>query len=207
MHIWNTLRNKLRVIFFLSACYWLSCPPLSAMPVAAMEPVWEEEMTFRRDSTDNIKVKRLPNPKKALLYSLILPGAGQVYNGRWWKVPFVYGALGATVGVYLYNEKNYKSLQTAYQLKLKNEPHEFSNTVLDDASRLRVYRDGYNKDRQSWLIYSIGVYGLQAIEALVDAHLRDFNVDEDLSLRLKPALGMPGPGGMAPGISLTLTIR
>lgn len=164
-------------------------------------------MSLGRDSTDTIKVKRLPNPKKALLYSLILPGAGQFYNGRWWKAPFVYGALGATVGVYLFNEENYKELQKAYQLKLQNEPHEFSGTVLDDANRLRVLRDRYNKDRQSWLIYSIGVYGLQAIEALVDAHLRDFDVNEDLSMRLKPSLGMPGPGGMTPGVSLTLTIR
>jgi hypothetical protein len=207
------LRNKLRILFLLSACCWLGGPSLSATPAETTESLWEEEMSLGLDSTDTPKVKRLPDPKKSLLYSLILPGAGQVYNGRWWKVPFVYGALGATVGVYLYNQENYKNFQLAYSARLAGDPvpsglpPEFSNPVLQELRTLRVYRDRYNKDRQSWLIYSIGVYGLQAIEALVDAHLRDFDVNEDLSLRLKPSLGMPGPGGMTPGVSLTLTIR
>lgn len=182
------------------------------MSAEVIEPV-VEEVAFRRDSTDTIKIKRLPNPRKSLVYSLILPGTGQVYNGRWWKVPFVYGALGATVGVYLFNQENYKNFQLAYSARLQGDPlpdglpPEFSSPVLQDPRTLRIYRDRYNKDRQSWLIYSIGVYGLQAVEALVDAHLRDFDVKEDLSLRLKPTLGVPGPGGMAPGISLTLTLR
>jgi hypothetical protein len=178
---------------------------------AATETVFFSEMEWMEgaatDTTEMPKLRRHPVPKKAGLYSLILPGAGQVYNGSWWKVPFVYGALGGAIAVAVNNQQNYETFRDAYTLKLKNEPHEFSDTVLDDARRLRVYRDRFNKNRQTWYLLTGVAYGLQAVEALVDAHLQDFDVDEDLSLRLKPSLGMPGPGGMAPGIGIVLRLN
>lgn len=159
------------------------------------------------DTAITPKLRRQPIPKKAAYLSLALPGAGQVYNGRWWKVPFVYGALGGAVAVAVNNQQNYETFRDAYTLKLRNERHEFSDTVLDDANRLRVYRDQFNKNRQTWYLLSGIAYGLQAVEALVDAHLQNFDVDEDLSLRLRPSLGMPGPGGMMPGIGIVLRLQ
>ncbi len=171
---------------------------------------FDEDNTERfapRDTSKTPRLKPPPVPKKALRYSLILPGAGQIYNGRWWKTPFVYGAIGGALSVAIFNQRNFTEFQNAYVLKLRNEPHRFSNTILDDARRLRIWRDRYDKNRQTWYILTVAAYGLQAVEALVDAHLQNFDVNEDLSLRLRPTLGVSAPGGMAPGIALTLQIK
>ena len=158
-----------------------------------------------QDTTKIAREKPYRDPKKAMLYSLILPGAGQIYNGRWWKTPFVYGAIGGTIAVAVNNQQNYQTFQEAYVLKLQNQPHQFSGTVLDDVRRLRVFRDRYDKGRQSWYIYTVAVYGLQAVEALVDAHLQDFDVSEDLSIKLKPCLSLPPLGPAMPGFALSIT--
>ncbi len=160
------------------------------------------------DTTKPAKLRTPPVPKKALVYSLILPGAGQVYNGHWWKVPFVYGALGGALAVAIDSQTNYNLFQDAYEAKLQGRPlPDGIPPVLDDARRLRVLRDRYDRRRQSWYIYSVAAYGLQAVEALVDAHLQNFDVSEDLSLRLQPSMGLPGPGGMSPGIGLALRLK
>jgi hypothetical protein len=149
--------------------------------------------------------KRFKDPKKAMVYSLILPGAGQFYNGRWWKTPLVYGAIGGTLAVAINNQQNYRIFQEAYLLKLQQQTHRFSGTVLDDSRRLRVFRDRFDKGRQSWYIFSVAVYGLQAVEALVDAHLQDFDVSEDLSIQLKPTLSLPALGPPMPGFGIFIT--
>jgi hypothetical protein len=140
-----------------------------------------------------------------MVYSLILPGAGQFYNGRWWKTPLVYGAIGGTLAVAINNQQNYRIFQEAYVLKLQQQTHRFSGTVLDDSRRLRVFRDRFDKGRQSWYIFSVAVYGLQAVEALVDAHLQDFDVSEDLSIQLKPTLSLPTLGPPMPGFGIFIT--
>ncbi len=157
-----------------------------------------------KDTTSSPKLRPLPVPKKAWLYSLILPGAGQIYNGHWWKTPFVYGALGYMVNRIAFNQNQYKTFNDAYVLALRNEPNEFPGVAV---STLRVFRDRFDKRRQLSYIGLVAAYGLQSIEALVDAHLQNFDVDEDLSIRVKPSLGIPGPGGMAPGISFTLRLH
>jgi hypothetical protein len=132
--------------------------------------------------------KDYPNPKKAALMSLVIPGAGQVYNGRWWKIPFVYGALGGMVYLIRTNSQLYDRLSTAYQLKLQGKEHEFSGTSIDNARTLRSLRDEYDKNKQLSYIGLVFVYMLNGLEAFVDAHLQSFDISEDLSLQLKPEL-------------------
>lgn len=132
------------------------------------------------------KVRREINPKRSIYYSLALPGLGQVYNGRWWKVPFVYGAIGGVVFAIDYNTRQYKRLNTALNLKRNNEEHEFTGTSIDNVRSLQSIRDGFDKNRQLSYIGLVAVYALQAVEAFVDGHLQNFDISDDLSLKIKP---------------------
>lgn len=139
--------------------------------------------------------KDYPKPKTAAYLSLALPGAGQMYNKRWWKVPLVYGAIGGMVYYIDYNQGWYKRFRTAYQQKLNDETTEFAGLAIDNTRSLRLLRDRYDKNTQLAYIGLVVVYALQSVEAFVDAHLKTFNVDEDLSLQLKPSLQMDALSG------------
>lgn len=133
--------------------------------------------------------KDYPDPKKAGLLSIVVPGAGQVYNKSWWKLPLVYGALGGMGYAIYWNTKNYRRFQDAYQAELKGEEHEFSDTQLN-ATSLKNIRDGYDKNRQLSYIGFVVVYLLNGVEAFVDAHLKNFDISDDLSLRVQPEIGI-----------------
>jgi len=134
------------------------------------------------------KKQRVVIPKRSLKLSLIFPGAGQIYNGRWWKAPLVYGALGGVIYAIDYNTGQYQRLRDALVLKRANETHEFSGTSIDNINSLQSLRDGFDKNRQLSYIGLVVVYALQAIEAFVDGHLQNFDTDEDISFRVKPIL-------------------
>lgn len=141
-----------------------------------------------------------PDPKRAATLSLVLPGAGQLYNKRWWKVPLVYGAMGGMVYSIDYNTRNYRSFRDAYILALQGKPHEFSQFNLE-TDALRRYRDQFDKRRQLSWIGLVAIHLLQAAEAFVDAHLMQFDVSDDLSLywRVAPTT-LPSPDPLSPGI-------
>lgn len=130
-----------------------------------------------------------PNPKKAAIMSLVVPGAGQVYNkGIWYvKVPVIYGALGGMVYLIDFNQSSYRRFRDAYRARLQDQPHEFSNTRLDNERTLRVLRDNYDKNTQLSYVGLVVVYALQSVEAFVDAHLNTFDMSDDLTLQLKPS--------------------
>lgn len=146
-----------------------------------------QPISKKRDSWLN---RDYPNPRKATLLSFMLPGAGQVYNkGIWYvKVPIIYAALGGVVYAIDFNQTNYRRFRTAYGLKLQDQTHEFSGTNLDNVRVLRVLRDSYDKNTQLSYIGFVAVYALQAAEAFVHAHLKTFDVSDDLSLQIKPSL-------------------
>ena len=125
-----------------------------------------------------------PNPKKALIMSFVVPGSGQMYNKRWWKLPLVYGAL-VGMGIAIdFNSGRYKIFRDAYIAELADSTHRFSGIL--DAGDLRRFRDLYDKNRQLSYIGFVAVYLVQGAEAFVDAHLRTFDVSEDLSLKITP---------------------
>lgn len=131
-----------------------------------------------------------PNPKRAALFSLIIPGTGQIYNKRWWKAPIIYGALGGMIYLIDYNSQNYNRVRVALDLKRQDLPHEFSGTSIDSESALLRIRNNFDKNLQLSYIGLIFVYMLNGIEAYVDAHLMNFDVDEDISMRIKPQFEM-----------------
>ncbi|HLF45157.1 MAG TPA: DUF5683 domain-containing protein [Chitinophagaceae bacterium] len=151
-------------------------------------------------------------PKIAATRSAILPGLGQIYNKKYWKLPFVYGGLGITALVFNYNLKNYKDLKQAYIGKFnarQNPPDSTEYFKINpkllplSEESLRFNRDQFRRNADySVLIFAI-IWGLNILDAAVDAHLKTFDVSEDLSLKIKP-----GHSSMAGtnGISLVLTI-
>lgn len=147
--------------------------------------------------------KTFPNPRTALRLSLLLPGAGQMYNGKWWKVPIVYGGLGAMVVSIDFNQDRYRRLKTALELQLQNKPHEFSGRI-NTPDALRSLRNTYDRQTQLSYIGTVAVYAIIAVEAFVDAHLQNFDTGENLSLRLKPVLTAPPQQGIYSGIGLVL---
>ncbi|WP_170110441.1 DUF5683 domain-containing protein [Flavilitoribacter nigricans] len=148
-----------------------------------------------------------PVPKKALLWSII-PSGGQVYNRDWWKVPLVAGGFYALYRTIDYNTDLYRRLQDAYLLKLDNKEHEFTGTSIDNVRTLRNLRDRYDKNTQMSYVFLLLGYALQGIEAYVDAHLRQFDIDDDLSFRLKPTLEMlPVSGQAVMGVGVVIPIK
>lgn len=139
-------------------------------------------------------------PRTALMWS-IAPGGGQIYNRRWWKVPLVFSAFSGVFAVLDFNQSNYLRFRDAYQLELAGEVHEFTSRGYD-ASRLLVFRDQFNKSRQTNYFMLFAVYLLQGVEAYVDTHLRNFDMDEDLSQwQLTPQI-IPGGLGQSPNVVL-----
>ena len=123
-------------------------------------------------------------PAKAAFYSAILPGLGQAYNKKYWKIPIVYAALGTGIGIYAYNNKNYHTYRDEYKRRLAGGLREDSEKYgyLSDAQLISAQKQ-FQKNRDLSMMITVGLYILNIVEANVDAHLMQFNVNENLSLR------------------------
>ena len=124
-------------------------------------------------------------PATAAFYSAILPGLGQAYNKKYWKIPIIYAALGSGIYFYSDNNTNYKRARNAYKLSIDGKPHEFDGTngniLLSDDALVRAQKS-YKKDRDLSLLVTVGLYLLQVVEASTNAHLLQHNVDDALSV-------------------------
>lgn len=144
-----------------------------------------EELVIDKDSTkiDNRYVKQDPlAPAKAAFYSAMIPGLGQVYNKKYWKVPIVYGAMGLSLYYYSFNNKKYHEYRDAYKDKLAGRVVTGQLSELDGERLIRGQRF-HQKNRDLSMLITVGLYVLQIVEANVDAHLLQFNVNDNLSLR------------------------
>lgn len=136
------------------------------------------DVIIAKDTTKLQEIDPL-RPSKAAFYSAILPGLGQAYNKKYWKIPLVYGAIGTSMYFYLDNNKKYHSYRDAYKKRLLGLPDEYE--YLDD-SRLIAAQRFYQRNRDLSLLVTIAFYVLNIVDANVDAHLAQFNVSEKLSL-------------------------
>lgn len=152
-----------------------------------------------------------PNPRKAARWA-ILPGAGQVYNRAWWKVPITWAAVGTPVGFAIFNHRQYTLYNNAYRAVLSNDSITtavVNGTELSQNS-LQTERDAYRRNRDlMFILTSIG-YALTIIEAYVDAHLAGFDVSPNLSLHIQPRLlpvNIAGQARVGAGMHLGLRFR
>lgn len=144
------------------------------------------------------------NPTKAGLYSAVLPGLGQVYNKKYWKVPIVLGAVGTGVGIAVWNDNQYKKYREYYIAKLNGTPNEFVDThPWLDKTALGNAQDRAKRQRDYAIAITGLIYILNIVDAVVDAHLYESRRDPDLTLN--PTM-VQDQYGMAPpktGISLS----
>ena len=128
------------------------------------------------------------SPAKAAFYSAVIPGLGQIYNKSYWKVPLVYAAIDTPIYFYIRNSKEYDRYLTAYKRRQQgytdDEFYGNSSTgqPLLSTDGLRRGIQFYRRNKELSILIGIGMYALNVIEANVDAHLKQFNVDERLSL-------------------------
>jgi hypothetical protein len=120
-------------------------------------------------------------PAKAAFYSAILPGLGQAYNKKYWKIPLVYGAIGTSLYFYIDNNKKYHQYRDAYKRRL--EGYTDDNYTYLDNTRLIAGQKFYQRNRDLSALVTLACYALNIIDANVDAALLQFNVDENLSVR------------------------
>ena len=170
-------------------------------------------------------VRKAFDPRKATIRSAIIPGWGQAYNKKYWKIPIIYGALGTTAAVFIYNVKTYRDLRFAYQAKYKASLPPYDPTKPDqrgpfrdstdfpkinpiylpyDANSLRIYRDEFRSNVDYSVLVFLLFWGLNVVDATVDAHLKLFDVNPDLSFKMKF-----GPSQMAgtTGMSFVLAFN
>lgn len=160
--------------------------------------------------TDSSKQKKTKvfDPRLATKRSAMIPGWGQIYNKKYWKLPLVYGGLGVTAGVFVYNVKNYRLLRLAYIYKTdkdstndKDIDPRFKNL---SAGALRSYRNSFRQNVDYSVLFFIAFWGLNVADATVDAHLKAFDVNDNLSLQIKQGYS---PLANTTGISLVLDIH
>ncbi len=125
-------------------------------------------------------------PATAAFYSAVLPGLGQAYNKKYWKIPLVYAALGTGVYFYINNKNEYERYQTAFKYRISGRPDEFDgvdgNPNISEDGLIRA-QEVLKKNRDLALFITIGLYILNIIEANVDAHLDDKAFNTNLSFR------------------------
>ncbi|RLD22766.1 MAG: hypothetical protein DRI69_00040 [Bacteroidetes bacterium] len=145
-------------------------------------------------------------PGRAALYSLIIPGTGQIYNGSYWKAPIVWGLIGTMGTLVAFTSNQYRELDTRYVNALTDEMSANPGTDPDpyglSSTQLFNLRTEANKNRQlSIVIFSFAWLG-QTIEAYVDGHLKEFDVSDDLSIRFKPIMFNDGASIAQTGITI-----
>jgi hypothetical protein len=154
-----------------------------------------------------VKQEFVPDPSKSWKYSAILPGLGQAYNRSYWKIPIIYAGLGTVVYVYNFNNKQFHKWRNAYIGKIDQSiPDEFPEA---SEHALKNLMDTYRRYREYTILAGIAVYVFNILEAYVHAHLLNFDVSEDLSLRVEPGfIPAQNLGGFARNtLSLKLTLN
>lgn len=216
------MRNKAQLFFLLFLSINFSFSQVENDTVASIKKdsiqgsIGEDGVILQDSLFIKKKVMNPLAPSKAAFYSAILPGLGQIYNKRYWKLPIVYGAIGGSIYAYTWNNDNYQRFRTAfksrqagftndefYDLNGDNAPGAAPDLDLSD---LENQQERFQRDRDLWLVVAIGMYALNIIDANVDAHLKQFNIDDDLSFDFEPFLDLNQVTN-TPNYGMALTVK
>lgn len=175
------LLQLIALLFLMPAFVWAQEKPKGNEEPKAPKPpkVYKvEELavadTVRKEPLDPLR------PAKAAFYSAVVPGLGQVYNKRYWKVPLVYAAIGTSLYFYSDSNTKYKKYRDAYKRRLAGYDDDQYDFLDDD--RLISAQRFYKKNREYSMLFVALFYVLNIVDANIDAHLKQFNVSNDLSL-------------------------
>jgi hypothetical protein len=132
------------------------------------------EENFLLPDTLQVEAREAKSPSKALMFALVLPGLGQAYNGKYWKMPLVWGSLGVAGYTIVYNTGKYEEATINY--------------ILDESDDNKRILDGWKRNMELSYIVAILIYGLQVLDAYVDANLSSWDVNDNLSMGISPSL-------------------
>lgn len=196
---------KINILFFLLFSFFFATPIIAQQDSIS---VTTDELIIPEEEEPSYKPYNALAPARAAFYSAVLPGLGQAYNDKYWKIPIVYTALGVGVYFYVNNNDLYNRYRNAYKSRLAGRTDdEFSdengNPILS-TPRLIDAQQFYQRNKEISLLVIVGMYALNIIDANVDAHLQQFNVSEDLSL--KPSFDYDQFSGKT-GYGLTLNFK
>ena len=184
------------------------------MQLLAEDTIKAEQALTHADSlalmtlSDTLKLKKKrdwatwrPNPKRALWLAIVIPGAGQIYNRKYWKLPIVYGGFLGCAYAWRWNNQMYRDYSQAYMDIMDDDPNTQSYNqflhlgmeITDDNKEryqnlFKRRKDYYRKYRDLSIFCLIGVYALSVIDAYVDASLSQFDISKDLSLKIEPSI-------------------
>ncbi len=151
------------------------------------------------------------SPRIATRRSAIIPGWGQAYNHEYWKIPIVYGVLAIPTVAFIYNNNYYKKTKFAYEARYKEANGDPSDVAAIDPElvnlsigSLQNYRNQFRRDRDYAILFFLLAWGLQVADATVFAHLKQFNVSNDLSMQISPTIN---PYTRTPALTVSLNLR
>ncbi len=184
----------------INALYFLIVLVSLAAITPCMSQVKNSTRKIKSSSSDTIqqntkkvedtakKVKSIAS--KAALRSAIVPGLGQIYNKKYWKLPLVYGAIAIPVSLFSYNKTWYDRTRFAYQVRSNQDtasyPQIWRSLKPISTESLKRYRNEFRKSMDLSVLYFLLAWGLNIVDATVDGHLRTFDISNDLSMEVKP---------------------
>lgn len=180
--IYNQFMARILAVFFVLLYY---------ASFAQNDTIQKVEAKIKQAEVKIEKEPKEHSPRKATIYSAVLPGLGQAYNKSYWKIPVIYAGLGVT-GYFIYqNNKKYKDYKDAYVYKAQENPEgEPPNdyAIIYNVEQLKSAKEYYLRNLELSYIATAAIYLLNIVEARVDAQFFNYDVDEDLSLQLYPQM-------------------
>ena len=205
-------KRILAIISFLAGIHTCFAQQKQVLPVTDT-PIAKKSNVVMPEKNKKDSTVKDHSPRIAAIRSAIFPGLGQIYNKKYWKLPIIYGGMGISAGVFFFNLKSYKDTRFAYKVKYNMRVYHTDSTKYSQVKdylkplseeSLRFYRNQYRRDIDYSTLVFILLWGLNVIDATVDAHLKSFDVGPDLGLEIKP-----GHSDMAGtnGVSLVLSFK
>ena len=186
--------RRLWVVSFLLLCFYYSSTGQDIIP--------QDSVTTNPTEID----QPIHSPKKAA-YLSILPGLGQIYNKKYWKVPVIYAALGTATYFWIDNNNQYQMYREAYSGRIDEDTT--NNFLLPEygTEDLRQLKNYHWKYRDMSALIFLGIWALNILDATVDAHLYTFNINDDLSMRIQPNMEMPMGFGKSPTYGFSIALK
>jgi hypothetical protein len=208
----------MKPIFFVIA--FILCIPMLALSqhkdslivkdttgkVVASSSVKKSNWVYKYDSTGT----RVYEPRKAAILSAIMPGLGQAYNKKYWKIPIAWAAVGIPIYTYFDNRSWYHKIQYAIEVANVDPTDPGFQGMYDQVdpklqyfvqhqsvNSLSNYRNQYRKNMDYSILFTLLLWGLNVVDATVDAHLKGFNVNDNLAMQIRPAITSPQSIGVS----------
>ncbi len=167
-----------------------------------------DSIFLNREDIETIETYSQLDPNKAAIFSAVLPGMGQAYNNQYWKIPLIYGG-GLLIGHYIeYNHRIYHEFRNALVAEVDGRPetiNPYAGRFSQDA--LTRNRDAFRRNRDMLIVIAGAFYLLNIVDAHVSAHLHEFDINENLSMKVSPSIESTPLFSQALGVSVSLRFK